>query len=55
MDKATLSAYFAEIGRKGGRNSKGGGRPPKYKTEAERKAARKEQQKASRIKRQEEK
>lgn len=43
-----ISEYLAEIGRRGGKKSKGGGRPPKYQTEAERKDARKKQQKAYR-------
>jgi len=54
-DKETLSAYFSMIGKKGGQKSKGGGRPKTYKTEAERKAARKETQRKYRAKKQEEK
>jgi general stress protein YciG len=39
-----VKEYLAEIGRRGGQKSKGGGRPPIYKTDEERQAARKETQ-----------
>lgn len=44
MTNKELSAYFSMIGKKGGLKSRGGGRPPTYKTEKERQAARKETQ-----------
>jgi hypothetical protein len=43
-----VKAYLKEIGSRGGKKSKGGGRPPKHKTEQGRKEARKQQQKAYR-------
>lgn len=44
MISKELSDYFSRIGAKGGSKSKGGGRKPIYKTDEERKAARKETQ-----------
>ena len=45
-----IQQYLAEIGKRGGEKSKGGGRPRKYKTEQERRDARRKSQQAYRDK-----